>query len=101
MKSSRSLKFKVAGIRTLTYGMPALINPQNCSGSKMIRFPTLLRLSDAPSQPQPQACLLAAGHKRYALTTDEAQLPEQVLTQEEVDAILDEVTFGRNCQKLN
>jgi hypothetical protein len=96
MKSSSSLKFKVAGIRTLTYRIPALLNPQNCSGTKMIRFPTLLRLSDAPSQPQPQACLLAAGHKRYALTSGEAELPEQVLTQEEVDALLDAVTFGLN-----
>ena len=96
MKSSSSLKFKVAGIRTLTYGMPSLINPQNCTGSKTIRFPTHLRLSDAHYQPQPEACLLAAGHKRYALTTDEAAVPEQVLTQDEVDALLDAVTFGRN-----
>jgi len=76
----------------------------------MIRFPrNALPVDEPVVVKHPQACLWAAGHRTYQedaacepsldSPTASSSSAEQVLTQEEVDALLDMVSDGRILSK--
>lgn len=114
MCPSRALKTRVSGFRVLTYSLPHVSESQ----SKGFKAEKLLRpiRSERPkdsriSIPHPSACLSAAGMRVYQNEEQQASdagasatrsegdssTRENVLTQDEVDALLDAVTDERDA----
>lgn len=110
MRASRSVRDRVSGVRVLTYTLPDVSK----SVSKNYRSEKLLsaKPKDCPKQWKvetlhPQACLCAAGHRVYqeeesakkaeenGNRTGYNECSDQVLTQDEVDALLAAVSDGQ------